>query len=99
MAKSLLSIPYWGEDEIQKRIKRSEKYLYYQKQAEKFYDKLFQILDKEQTEWLNNVWTNEREIELEWGFLNFQAGVNFGLRLSSEAFCDKDLEHEEINEL
>ena len=83
MFQSLLKELYYENCGQIEKIKGSRELDRLEKKAYEEYDKLFAVLDDEHKQWLERIWETRREMEN--CYLNFRAGLQFGVRLAVEA--------------
>ncbi len=82
--KSLLEEIYVTDSGLRENIKYSEEYSRLEQEANGYYDKLFGILGKEPSRWLDEIWMLEGGMRSEYGLMNFREGIRFVLRLIAE---------------
>lgn len=83
MFQSLLKELYYENCGQIEKIKGSRELDRLEKKAYEQYNKLFAVLDDEHKQWLERIWETRREMEN--CYLNFRAGLQFGVRLAVEA--------------
>lgn len=86
MIETLLEEIYFSDCGPIDKMKNTEEYNRLTKEAGKYYDKLFAILNEEQSKWLDEIYVLSGGTESEWGLVCFRAGIKFGLRLINELF-------------
>ena len=85
MFQSLLEELYYENCGQIEKIKGSRELDRLEKKAYEEYDKLFAVLDDEHKQWLERIWEADSRREMENCYLNFRAGLQFGVRLAVEA--------------
>ncbi len=95
MNDKLLRELYYGNERFLGMLRRkNEEYERVEKEKGEYYKKLLSLLGEEPREWLDEIWLLEGDLQSEWGYTNFQAGLNFGLWLAVQALFVTDSQEE-----
>ncbi len=95
MNDKLLRELFYGNERFLGMLRRGNKeYQRIEKVKDEYEKKICNLLGEEPQKWMDEIWVLEGEMQSEWGYSNFQAGLNFGLWLAVQALFVTDSEEE-----
>ncbi len=84
MNESILEEIFYDNCGLLVKMQYTKEYDRLKHRAEGYYDKLFAILGKEPSEWLDEIFLTEAGMESEFGLMCFREGVRFVFRLFAD---------------